>query len=151
MRRLALAPAVLLATGYIVACTKDAPATRDAEEPVTAETATGETTTSAGVAEAVDDGDPVPTVAEDEPQAVTADDQSNDRSDVEVTRLIRRSLTQDDALSTYAHNVKIITQNGQVVLKGPVRTSDEKRIVEERARKIAGATAVTSELVVTPR
>lgn len=84
-------------------------------------------------------------------EATTADDQSNDKSDVELTREIRRSLTEDDKLSAYAHNVKIIAENGRVVLKGPVRTAEEKTVVEQRARRYAGNTNVTSELTVVPR
>ncbi len=53
-----------------------------------------------------------------EKTAPTADQQKENRSDREVTREIRRSLIKDKALSTYAHNVKIITRNGQVHLKG---------------------------------
>lgn len=83
--------------------------------------------------------------------ATTADDQSDSATDVELTRKIRRSLTQDSGLSVYAHNVKIITANGHVVLKGPVRSEAEKATVEKRARQYAGADAVTSDLVVTPR
>ena len=57
----------------------------------------------------------------------TADQQKDNRSDREITQQIRQSIMKDKSLSTYAHNVKIITQNGQVTLKGPVRSEDEKR------------------------
>ena len=80
----------------------------------------------------------------------TADQQRNTPSDVEITRKIRSALTDDKSLSTYAHNVKIITQNGQVVLKGPVRSAQEKSSVEATATRAAGTTAVKSELEVTP-
>ncbi len=80
----------------------------------------------------------------------TADQQPNATSDVEITRKIRRALTSDKSLSTYAQNVKIITQNGQVVLKGPVRSAKEKSTVESTATTVAGATKVNSELEVTP-
>ena len=53
---------------------------------------------------------------------------------------------KDKSLSSYAHNVKIITQNGQVTLKGPVRSDDEKRAVEAKATEIAGPNKVTDEL-----
>ncbi len=80
----------------------------------------------------------------------TADQQDNDKQDVETTRKIRSALTGNDALSTYAHNVKIITQKGQVLLKGPVRNAEEKRVVEAAATQIAGGDRVKSELEVTP-
>jgi hyperosmotically inducible protein len=76
----------------------------------------------------------------------TADQQKDNRSDRDITQQIRKSIVKDKSLSTYAHNVKIITQNGQVTLKGPVRSDDEKQAVEAKATEIAGAGKVTSEL-----
>jgi len=63
-------------------------------------------------------------------------------------RSIRQALMDDKELSTYAHNVKIITAAGQVTLKGPVRTEDEKRAVEAAAVKVAGAGHVTNQMSV---
>ena len=77
-----------------------------------------------------------------------ADQQSNSSNDVELTRKIRQSLMQDKSLSTYAHNVKIITRNGVVELKGPVRSQSEKEAVEAKATEIAGASKVKNELTV---
>ena len=77
-----------------------------------------------------------------------ADQQSNSSDDVVLTRKIRQSLTQDKSLSTYAHNVKIITRNGVVELKGPVRSQSEKDAVEAKATEIAGASRVKNELTV---
>jgi hyperosmotically inducible protein len=77
-----------------------------------------------------------------------ADQQSNSTSDVDLTRKIRQSLTQDKSLSTYAHNVKIITRNGVVELKGPVRSQSEKEAVESKATEIAGASKVKNGLTV---
>jgi osmotically-inducible protein OsmY len=78
----------------------------------------------------------------------TADQQKENTSDREVARQIRRALVKDKSLSTYAHNVKVIVQNGAVTLKGPVRSDDEKRAVEAKAAEVAGADKVTSELQV---
>jgi len=80
-----------------------------------------------------------------------ADQQKNNRSDREITQQIRQAIMKDKSLSTYAHNVKVITQNGQVTLKGPVRSEDEKRTVEAKAAEIAGETKVTSELDIKPK
>jgi hyperosmotically inducible periplasmic protein len=77
-----------------------------------------------------------------------ADQQSNATSDVELTRKIRRTLTQDSSLSTYAHNIKIISRDGVVELKGPVRSQSEKEAVEAKATEIAGASKVKNELSV---
>ncbi len=81
----------------------------------------------------------------------TADKQKNNTSDRDITQQIRQSIMKDKSLSTYAHNVKIITQNGQVTLKGPVRSDEEKRTVEAKAAEIAGADKVTSELDIKPK
>ena len=82
--------------------------------------------------------------------AVTADQQKENATDREITQRIRRALMDDKALSTYAHNVKIVTQNGQVTLKGPVQTDDEKKTVEARATEVAGAGRVTNEITIAP-
>ena len=79
--------------------------------------------------------------------ALTADEQAYGSSrDVEITRLIRRDLVRDKALSTYAQNIKIITLNGKVDLRGPVRSAAEKIMIEAYAKKTAGARNVTNEL-----
>src|SRR5512146_2960858 len=54
--------------------------------------------------------------------AVTSDQQKENASDRAITQKIRRALIHDKSLSMYAHNVKIVAQDGQVTLKGPVRT-----------------------------
>ena len=76
----------------------------------------------------------------------TADQQNQNRPDREITRDIRRSITSDKGLSTYARNIKIITQNGNVTLRGPVRTEEEKRSIEAKANEVAGASHVKSEI-----
>jgi hyperosmotically inducible periplasmic protein len=80
----------------------------------------------------------------------TADQQKETRTDRDITRDIRRAIVQDKSLSTYAHNVKIISQNGMVTLKGPVRSEEEKAAVEAKAAEIAGKDKVTSQLEVKP-
>ena len=84
-------------------------------------------------------------------KGVSADQQSNSQSDLEVAQKIRRSITQEKNLSTYAHNIKIITQGGSVILKGPVRSAEEKATVENKAAVVAGKDHVKSELQVVPR
>ena len=81
----------------------------------------------------------------------TADQQKESPSDRDITRDIRRSITQDKSLSTYAHNVKIIAQNGMVTLKGPVRSEEEKSAIESKAAQIVGKDKVTSQLEVKPQ
>ena len=81
----------------------------------------------------------------------TADQQKDNRSDRDITQQIRRAIMKDKSLSTYAHNVKIITQDGQVTLKGPVRSDDEKTAIEAKATEIAGQNKVSNELEVKPK
>ena len=82
--------------------------------------------------------------------AVTSDQQKENTGDREITQKIRRALIDDKSLSTYAHNVKIVAQDGQVTLKGPVRTEDEKKTVEARATEVAGAGHVTNQITIAP-
>jgi hyperosmotically inducible protein len=81
----------------------------------------------------------------------TADQQKENQPDREIARQIRKSIVQDKSLSTYAHNIKIISQNGMVTLKGPVRSDEEKTAVEAKAAEIAGKEKVTSQLEVKPK
>ena len=82
------------------------------------------------------------------PGAMTAGEQSNRKSDVELTREIRRAVVKDHSLSMLAHNVKIVTANGSVTLRGPVKTEEEKAAIANKAQKIAGADKVDNQLEV---
>jgi hyperosmotically inducible periplasmic protein len=79
---------------------------------------------------------------------LTADKQSNSKSDAEITRQIRRAIVKDDSLSTNAHNVKIITNEGVVTLRGPVASVQEKTMVAKEAQKINGVSKVDNQLEV---
>jgi len=82
--------------------------------------------------------------------SITADQQKNNITDRQATQQIRRSLMREKGLSTYAHNVKVIARDGQVTLKGPVRSDEEKQTVEEKATEVVGAGHVVNELSVAP-
>ena len=71
--------------------------------------------------------------AQNSHHATTAEQQSNASSDRELTAKIRKTLLADKSLSIYAHNVKIITINGAVTLKGPVKSDEEKQQVAAKA------------------
>ena len=87
--------------------------------------------------------------ARNKDHSTTADQQSANKSDTEITRDIRRSIVSDKSLSTYAHNVKIITQNGAVTLKGPVNSDEEKQTVASKAAQVVGGPdKVTNEITV---
>jgi osmotically-inducible protein OsmY len=81
----------------------------------------------------------------------TADQQKNNKSDLELTREIRQALVKDKSLSINAHNIKVIAQNGVVTLKGPVKSEEEKQAVEAKAAQIAGPNNVTNEVEVAPK
>jgi len=82
--------------------------------------------------------------------AVTADQQKMDPADRNITKQIRGAIYKDKSLSTYAHNIKIISQDGKVTLKGPVRTEDEKNNIGAKAASIVGAENVTNQIEVAP-
>jgi len=82
--------------------------------------------------------------------ALTADQQKENAPDRELAKKIRAALTDDDTLSTYAHNIKIIVRDGKVTLKGPVRTAAEKTAVAAKAIEIAGKDHVVNSLSIAP-
>jgi len=82
--------------------------------------------------------------------APTADQQKMNPADRDLTKKIRAAVSADKSLSTYAHNIKIISQEGKVTLRGPVRTADEKAAIEAKATEIVGAGNVTNLLDVAP-
>jgi hyperosmotically inducible periplasmic protein len=80
----------------------------------------------------------------------TSDQQKMNPSDRAITQKIRKAIHEDQSLSTYAHNIKIITQDGKVTLRGPVRSEDEKSNLEAKAVSVAGQDNVTNQLEVAP-
>jgi hyperosmotically inducible protein len=82
--------------------------------------------------------------------AMTADKQKMNPADRDLTKKIRAALHGDSTLSMYAHNVKIVSQDGKVTLKGPVRSDDEKAAIEAKATEIAGQGNVTNQLTIAP-
>ncbi len=78
--------------------------------------------------------------------APTADQAKNNKSDREIMKEIRKSIIDDKSLSSYAHNVKVIAQNGQVTLKGPVHSDEERKSIESKAAEVAGAGNVTNQI-----
>jgi osmotically-inducible protein OsmY len=79
--------------------------------------------------------------------ARTPIDQNENKTDVQITADIRKRVV-DTKLSVDAQNVKIITQDGKVTLRGPVKTDDEKQRIEEIAVAVAGANNVDNQLEV---
>ena len=83
--------------------------------------------------------------------APAADTQGNSKADVERTAAIRKAITANKDLSTYGHNVKVVTQDSRVTLRGPVRDQNEKTLIGKIATDIAGAQNVTNELEIAPK
>jgi len=80
----------------------------------------------------------------------TADQQKMNPADRAITQKIRTAIHEDQSLSTYAHNIKVITQDGKVTLRGPVRSEEEKSNLEAKAVSVAGQENVTNQLEVAP-
>ncbi len=80
----------------------------------------------------------------------TADDQAFAGGDIEVLASIRRAVVDNDSLSTYAHNVKIIVENKVVTLRGPVRAASEKEWIAMTTAKLAPSYKVVNQLEVAP-
>jgi len=85
---------------------------------------------------------------ENQNHAKTADSQPNTAADRATTAKVRKAIMEDKGLSTYAHNVKIITMNGQVTLKGPVKSEEEKQQVASDVTAVISADSFTNQLTV---
>ena len=78
----------------------------------------------------------------------TAEKQSNAKADRETTAKVRKEILGDKSLSTYGHNVKVITVNGVVTLKGPVQSEDEKEKVAALTANVVSGDKITNELTI---
>jgi hyperosmotically inducible protein len=76
----------------------------------------------------------------------TSGDQSNSSADLKTTQAVRQALMKDGELSTSAKNIKVITANGQVTLRGPVKTAREKAKIDQLAKSAAGGAKIDNQL-----
>lgn len=81
-------------------------------------------------------------------KTLTPMDQGGSASDRELSATIRRAIVKDDTLSTNAHNVKIVTVDAVVTLRGPVKTAAEKAAVGAKAETAPGVKRVDNQLEV---
>lgn len=81
-------------------------------------------------------------------RTLTPLDQGNNKSDVDITARIRKAVMAEKNMSVNAKNVKIITNHGQVTLRGPVNTLEEKRLIGELANTVASVANVNNQLEV---
>jgi osmotically-inducible protein OsmY len=79
-------------------------------------------------------------------QTQTSGDQSNSSADLKITQAIRQALMKDGELSTTAKNIKVITDNGQVTLRGPVKDAQERVRVDQLAKSAAGGARIVDQL-----
>ena len=79
-------------------------------------------------------------------QNKTSGDQSESEADRTISQNIRAAITADDSLSTNGKNVKIITSDGTVTLRGPVKSDKEKAEIEAKAKQVAGVKKVDNQL-----
>ena len=120
--------------------TTEGPVTRTINRPITTE---GQEVTT----EPVDRTNTGLNVRDRDGAAMTPMDQNENKADINITADIRKRVVET-TMSVNAHNVKIITQNGKVTLRGPVNTEQEKQDIEKIATEVAGADKVDSQLEV---
>jgi hyperosmotically inducible protein len=76
----------------------------------------------------------------------TSGDQSNSSADLKTTQAIRQALMKDGELSMNAKNIKVITANGHVTLRGPVKNAQEKAKIDQLAKSAAGGAQIDNQL-----
>ena len=76
----------------------------------------------------------------------TSGDQSNSSADLKTTQAIRQALMKDGELSMTAKNIKVITANGRVTLRGPVKTAQEKTKIDQLAKSASGGAQIDNQL-----
>ncbi len=78
-------------------------------------------------------------------QEITADKHGTSEKDIKISSDLRQLLVNDKSLSVYAQNIKIITVNGEVTLKGPVRSVQEQRALISKAKKVWGVSNILNK------
>jgi osmotically-inducible protein OsmY len=79
-------------------------------------------------------------------ETMTPMSQSESKADLNLAAKIRQAIVKDHRLSTTAKNIKVITDNGKVTLRGPVNSSSEKTLIASKASALAGASNVDNQL-----
>jgi len=79
-------------------------------------------------------------------ETVTSFDQSNEQADLDVVQAIRKAIVAHDSLSVNAKNVKIVTDATRVVLRGPVKSEEEKTVIDQLAKDNAGGRRVENQI-----
>ena len=83
-----------------------------------------------------------------ENKSATAENQGNDKADIKLSAALRRKIMHKKGLSTDAQNIKIISENGSLILRGPVKTEAEKQIIDGLAKECCTSVSYKNELEV---
>ncbi len=83
---------------------------------------------------------------DDKAGALTPGDQGENETDRTITQKVRQNVVDHENLSTNATNVKIITRDSVVTLRGPVDSAQEKTTVGAIARQVEGVKRVDNQL-----
>jgi len=81
-------------------------------------------------------------------QSITSEDRGNSKEDVDLTRKVRHQISKTEGLSVNAKNIKIVSKDGKVTLRGPVKSADEKQQLAKIARQTEGVTSVDNQIEV---
>ncbi len=77
---------------------------------------------------------------------LTPEDQKENESEIKITAAIRQAVVKNESLSVNAQNIKIITRNGVVTLRGPVESEAENMKLQDIARQTPGVMQVNNQL-----
>lgn len=144
----------LLTVAAVCGCEQGIPEVRSTNKPVTQHTDTTTTPTTTVSTPATTEPHAADNSAvntrDREPAAKTPIDQNENETDIKITADIRKRVLEQPDFSVNARNVKIITADGKVTLRGPVTTEAERDAINKIAHDIAGQDKVDSQLEVTP-
>ena len=128
----------LIGFTFVLGCASAAAADRPADSATKTPAAQGQTTPRA-------DNTGI-NVRDKSGATQTPQKQTNSEADRKLLAAVRRAVVGDKTLSKSAHNVKIVSKDGVVTLRGPVRSEDEKGKVEKLAQQVAGVASVENQL-----
>lgn len=129
----------LLALVLVCACSKGSDTYASEKPAQSTTTSTAKTTPTSA-----------PAPGKNIPAHPNATDTSNDKADIDLQALVRKTIVDDSTLSTSAKNVVIVVKGGAVTLRGTVPTADEKTRVTTLATNVAGVSNVDNQIEVKP-
>ena len=147
MQSLLIAFIIMLSHGVVLAETTKTPSSETTRDATRGRSAPDAETAPDGEKGVAPDADDTGVNVRDRGNGtLTPEEQGGKAGDREITAAVRRAIVKDDALSLNAHNVKIITQDGTVTLRGPVESTAERTTIAQLAEKTAGVKRVDNQL-----